>query len=61
VVGLAADGGLPAQAKPGQVLIDGGLELGPATGAIDILDAQDETAAIGGARGGQRRKGVAAM
>src|SRR5260370_41719635 len=35
----------PGDAEPGEVFIDCGLELRPAAGRVDILDAQQEPAA----------------
>jgi hypothetical protein len=61
MVGLATDRRFPAQTQPGQVFGDGRLEFGAAAGGVDIFDAQDEPAALGRARRGQRRKGMAAM
>ena len=45
MLGLPADGALPDETEPGQVLIDRGLEFGTAACDIDILDAQEEPAA----------------
>ena len=45
MLGLPADGRLPSEAEPGQVLADRRLELGPAAGDVDVLDAQEEPAA----------------
>ncbi len=61
MLGLAADGGLPFDPQPGQVLKHRGLELGPATQGVDVLDAQQEPAALGagGFVRGQGREGVA--
>ncbi len=54
---------VPDEAQPGQVLEDGGLELRPAAGGVDVLHAQQETAADGpgGVEGGQGGKRVPAM
>src|SRR5260370_17253720 len=35
---------VPGDAEPGQILIDRRLELAPATGDVDILDAQEKPA-----------------
>ena len=54
---------LPAQAEPGEVVIDRLLELGAAAGRVDVLDAQQEAPAGRGRklRVEQRRVGVAEM
>ena len=61
VLGLDADVSVPVQAEPGEVFHDGHGEFGAAAGAVDILDAEEETAAgvAGPAPGGQRGVGVA--
>jgi len=63
VFGLTANGRLPFHAKPGEIFIDGLLELRPATGPVDILDAQQTPAArrLGRVIGDQRRIGVTEM
>ena len=63
MLGLAPDRLLPGEAKPGQVLQDRRLIGRPATGGVDILDAQDEAAAglAGGLVGGEGREGVPAV
>ncbi len=52
---------LPRQPQPFQVFDDGGLELGPGTARVDVLDAQQQPAprlfSLG--VGEQRRVGVA--
>ena len=35
---------LPGKAEPGEILVDAGLELRPASGQVDVLDAQQEAA-----------------
>ena len=45
MLGLAAHGFFPGQAKPGEIIINGVFEFAPATGRIDILDTQQEAAA----------------
>jgi hypothetical protein len=54
---------VPGKAQPGEVLEDGRLEFGPAAAGVDVLDAQQETAAggAGGVMGEDGGKGVAAM
>jgi hypothetical protein len=61
VVGLAQDRLGPGEAEPGEVLVDGGLVGGAAASAVDVLDAEEEGAALGSREvpGGQRREGVA--
>ena len=54
---------LPGEAEPGEVVIDRLLELGPAAGRVDVLDAHEEAPA-GPARKlrvEQRRVGVPEM
>src|SRR3712207_6344986 len=45
VLRLPPDGLLPAQAEPGEIVVDGRLEGGTAAGDVDILDAQEKPAA----------------
>ena len=45
VLGLAADGFLPRQAQPSQVLKDRRLIFGAAARGVDVLDAQKEASA----------------
>ena len=47
VVGLAEDGLGPGEAEPGEVGEDGGLVGGAAAGGVDVLDAEEEGAAVG--------------
>src|SRR5262249_15038420 len=62
VLGLAAHRLLPGEAEPGEGLEDRRLEFRPAARAVDVLDAEQETAAgAGGSRGEQRRVCVAEM
>src|SRR4029079_12212217 len=42
MLGLPPHRALPRQAKPGEVLVDRRLELGPAAGRVDILHAPQE-------------------
>jgi hypothetical protein len=41
---LPADGAVPREAEPGEVLENRGVELRPAPRAVDVLDAQEEPA-----------------
>ena len=63
VVGLAPHGPVPVQSQPGQILDNGGLELGLAAGRINVLDAQQEASAdvARGAPCRQGGKGMASM
>ena len=63
VVGLASRGLSPFQPQPSQIFFDRRLEFRPASGDVDILYTQQETAirVMCGARGGQSGKGVTAM
>jgi hypothetical protein len=63
MVGLAPHRRFPAQAEPGEVVEQGGLELRPAAGDVDVLHAQEEAAAgLGGERAvGHGGIGVAEM
>ncbi len=55
---LDTDLAVPVQAQPGHILQDGSRVDGAATGRVDVLDAQQETAAgfAGAPPGHQRRK-----
>src|SRR5262249_71764 len=44
VLGLPAHRLLPLEAEPGEILLDRRLERWPAAGAVEILDAQQESA-----------------
>ena len=61
VLGLAAYRPVPVDAQPGEVLEDRLLEGRPAARTVDVLDAQQEAAALGAGigPGDQRRIGVA--
>jgi hypothetical protein len=61
VVGLTSHRRFPVEPQPGQVVVDCGLEFGAAAGAVDVLDAQQATAAgvTGGFIGSEGGKGVA--
>jgi DNA-3-methyladenine glycosylase II len=63
MLGLAAHRPLPVEAEPGEVFVDGGLELGPRACAVDILDAQQEATGLplGRAPGKEGRMSVTQM
>ena len=64
VIGLAAHRPVPVEAEPAEIVQDRRLELGPAAGRVDILDAQQEPAGIHRPRPvppDQRRMRVAQM
>ena len=63
MVGLAAHRLFPLEAEPGEVVGDVGFEFGAAAGAIDILDAEQESssALLGRAKPLQRGISVAEM
>jgi len=63
VIGLATHRRFPLKTEPGQILVDGGLELGPAAFGVDIFDAQDKAPADVARRLGRRQggQGVAAV
>src|SRR5688500_1810187 len=46
MLGLAADGPLPVEPEPGEVLMDRGLELRSGAAAVDVLDAQQEATGL---------------
>ncbi len=45
-LGLAHHGPIPTDAEPGQVLDDGGVELRPAAHRVDVLQPEQEPAAV---------------
>src|SRR5207248_2392855 len=63
MLGLAADRPIPPQTEPRQIGDDRRLELPPATGVVDILDAQEKPAARRARRlpAGQRRADMTQM
>ena len=56
MLGLAPDSGLPAEAEPFEVLVDRRFVFRPAAARVDILDAQQETAALPGERLREERR-----